>query len=69
MADGIIMAEDVLAFTLYDYEISGTPISSPSKPENIALEADEFINHIACDTLSYRKRFANTAVKKTLINY
>lgn len=66
LADGIMMAEDVLAFTLYDYEISGKSIPSSSKPENITLQAGEFINYIACDTLAYRKRFANTAVKKTL---
>lgn len=41
-------------------------IPKPSVPSEIQLEKNEFINYIACDTLSYRKRFANTAVKKTL---
>lgn len=66
LADSIMMAEDVLAFTLYDYEVSGKSIPSPSAHKDIALKEDEFINYIACDTLYYRKRFANTAVKKTL---
>ncbi|MCI9137264.1 MAG: toxin-antitoxin system, antitoxin component, HicB domain protein [Lachnospiraceae bacterium] len=30
------------------------------------MEPGEFINFIACDTLSYRKRFSNASVKKTL---
>lgn len=66
LADGIMMAEDVLAFTLYDYEISGKAIPIPSTHTEIELKENEFINYIACDTLYYRKRFANTAVKKTL---
>lgn len=66
LADGIMMAEDVLSFTLYDYETSGKDIPSPSTPQTINLQNGEFVNYIACDTLAYRKRFANTAVKKTL---
>lgn len=60
------MAGDVLAFTLYDYEVSGKTIPAPSAHNKIELKENEFINYIACDTLYYRKRFANTAVKKTL---
>ena len=51
---------------LYNYEKEGKEIPAPSAPSAISLEENEFINYIACDTLSYRKRFANTAVKKTL---
>ncbi len=66
LPDAIMMAEDVLAFALYEYERNQKVIPSPSRPEVIALQHDEFINYIACDTLAYRKRFSNTAVKKTL---
>lgn len=66
LADAILMAEDILSFVLYNYEKEGKEIPVPSRPSSISLEKNEFINYIACDTLSYRKRFANTAVKKTL---
>ena len=66
LADGIMMAEDVLAFTLYDYEKENRPVPVPSEPSQIALAAGEFVNYIACDTLAYRKMHSNKAVKKTL---
>lgn len=66
LTDAIIMAEDVLAFTLYDYEKEGKPIPAPSSPSSLSLANGEFVNFIACDTLGYRKRFNNKAVKKTL---
>lgn len=66
LTDGIIMAEDVLAYTLYDYEREGKEIPAPSSAASISIKEGEFVNFIACDTLAYRKRFSNTAVKKTL---
>ena len=66
MKDALIMAEDVLAFTLYDYEREGKEIPEPSTPDNITLEDREFVNYVACDTLEYRKLHNNRAVKKTL---
>lgn len=66
ITDGIMMAEDVLAFTLYDYEKEGKVIPVPSSPDSIPLKEGEFVNFIACDTLEYRKRFNSKAVKKTL---
>jgi predicted RNase H-like HicB family nuclease len=66
LADGIMMAEDILAYTLYDYERNGKEIPTPSNSQEIELKEGEFINYIACDTLTYRKRFENKAVKKTL---
>ncbi|MCR4744903.1 MAG: type II toxin-antitoxin system HicB family antitoxin [Lachnospiraceae bacterium] len=64
LADAIYMAEDVLAFTLYDLEKSNASIPEPSK----TLEAPEgsFVNYVACDTLEYQRRNNNKAVKKTL---
>ena len=66
LADAIMMAEDALAFTLYGYEKGGKEIPKQSAPADIALEEGEFVNFIACDTLYYRKKHCNTAVKKTL---
>lgn len=66
LTDAIMMAEDALAFTLYDYERNGKRIPEPSRTADIALEDGEFINFIACDTMYYRKKHSNNAVKKTL---
>ena len=66
LADGIVMAEDVLALTLYNYEKEGKAIPAPSDPATIRLEANEFVNYIAANTLYYQKKFNNKAVKKTL---
>lgn len=66
LTDAIIMAEDVLAFTLYDYEKEKHEIPFPSESSSIQLNEGEFINYIACDTMEYRKMHNNKAVKKTL---
>lgn len=66
LKDAIYMAEDVLAFVLYDYEKEGRSIPPASAPSAIALEENDFINYIACDTIGYQKRNNNRAVKKTL---
>lgn len=66
LADGIVMAEDVLALTLYQYEKDGRTIPAPSKASDIYLEENEFVNLIAADTLAYQKKFNKKAVKKTL---
>ncbi|MEG1336547.1 MAG: type II toxin-antitoxin system HicB family antitoxin [Clostridiales bacterium] len=64
--DAIVMAEDVLAFVLYDYESANKVIPNPSEGKRITLEGEEFVNYIACDTLQYAKMHNNKAVKKTL---
>lgn len=66
LADALFMAKDALAFTLYEYEADGRTIPDPSDPSTIKMEADEFINYVACDTLEYRKLNKSTSVKKTL---
>lgn len=65
LADSMYMAEDVLAFTLYDYEKEGKDIPTPSDSASIKAE-NGFVNFIACDTLEYQKMNNNKAVKKTL---
>lgn len=66
LQDAIMMAEDVLAFYLYDEERSDHKIPEASKRETIKLEKGEFVNYIACDTREYAKMYNNKAVKKTL---
>ena len=43
MKDALIMAEDVLAFTLYDYERTGKEIPQPSIAANIELEKNNLL--------------------------
>ncbi len=65
--DAIMMAEDVLAFVLYDYEAEKRSIPKPSRLEDVSLESEgDFVNYIACDTIEYVKKHNNRAVKKTL---
>lgn len=66
MPDALFMAEDALALVLYGYESDARTIPSPSKTEDLELEPGEFVNSVACDTMEYRKRFNNKAIKKTL---
>lgn len=65
--DAIVMAEDVLAYVLYDYEREKKAIPMPTPRHEIPLDSDkDFINDIACDTMEYAKMHNNKAVKKTL---
>ena len=66
LQDAITMAEDVLAFYLYDAETENRKVAAPSKASTIQLGKDDFVNYIACDTLEYAKMHSNKAVKKTL---
>ena len=66
LEDALRMAEDVLAFTLYDYEKDSKAIPAPSDLKAIEVEDTDFVNYISCDTIEYRKMHNNKAVKKTL---
>lgn len=66
LKDGIEMAQDVLALVLYGYESDNRIIPLPSPLDKIPLSEGQFINYILCDTLEYRKKHHNKAVKKTL---
>lgn len=66
LQDSIMMAEDVLALTLYHYEKENKEIPDPSASIDLEIQENEFVNYIACDTIEYRKRNSNKAVKKTL---
>jgi len=66
LEDGLEMARDVLALVLYGYEREGRDIPVPSERTTLGLKDGEFVNHIVCDTMVYRKLHNNKAVKKTL---
>ena len=66
LEDALYMAEDVLAFTLYDYEKGAQKVPDASELQAIETNDNEFVNYITCDTFEYRKRHNNRAVKKTL---
>ena len=50
LQDAIMMAEDVLAFYLYDEEKKGNTIPEPTPINQVELNENEFVNYIACDT-------------------
>ena len=60
------MAEDALAFYLYDEESAGNKIPAASDSKKIKVEGNGFVNYIACDTIEYAKMHNNKAIKKTL---
>ncbi len=66
LKDGMKMAEDVLAFTLYDYEKEKRDIPVPSDITALSPEREGFVTYITCDTILYQKMNNNKAVKNTL---
>ena len=66
MTEALMMGEDVLAFTLYDYERENRHVPQPSQASDLSLKKGEIINFIACDTIEYRKKQNKKMVKKTL---
>ena len=64
LADGIYMAEDVLAFTLFSLEKNNKSI--PNASEKLPVSKGSFINYIACDTFEYHKIHNTKAIKKTV---
>lgn len=66
LADAIYMAQDVLAYTIYDLQHEGHALPSASDPSAFSLADGEFVNFVACDTLEYIKRHSTKSVKKTL---
>lgn len=68
LAEAMYMAEDVLAFTLYDYEKGKRPLPVPSTCLDLLPKAqdNEFVNYIMCDTTEYHRRNNTKAIKKTL---
>ncbi|MCD8021737.1 MAG: type II toxin-antitoxin system HicB family antitoxin [Lachnospiraceae bacterium] len=53
LSDAVTMAEDVLAYCLYDEKSAGNPLPKSSEAQSITLEEGEFIKYITCNTLWY----------------
>lgn len=66
LADAIRMAEDALALMMFHFEQENRPIPVASELSDIQTQDGEIVTLVACDTLSYRMRNSNRAVKKTL---
>ena len=66
LEDGLEMARDALALVLYGYEKENREIPAPSTLTSFTIEPNEFVNYVVCDTIVYRKKHSNRAVKKTL---
>ena len=66
LEEAMEMAEDVLALVLYGYEVDNKEIPSPTPISSIPVSDNEFVSLVRCDTISYRKKYSNKAVKKTL---
>lgn len=64
--DALAMAGDSLSLMLYDMEEDGDEIPDATHLQEIKTNKTSFASYISVDTLEYRKRFHNRAVKKTL---
>ncbi len=60
-----MIQEAMELYISYSYEKNNLP-KPPSNPQDVALEAGEFMVMVACDLLSYEKKHKSKAVKKTL---
>lgn len=60
------MAKDALELVLYGYEVDHKPIPDASPINTIDVDDNSFVTLIQADTLRYRKKFSQKAVKKTL---
>ena len=57
--------QEVLAFTVYDYERDKKEVPRASDIEDLEVPDGSFANDILCDTLFYQIKSSNKAVKKT----
>ena len=66
LEDAMEMAEDVLSLVLYEYEKKQRIIPLPTSIKEIETSEREIVSLVMGDTMEYRKRYNNKAVKKTL---
>ena len=66
LPEAMEMAEDALCLVLYDLEESGDELPKVSDIKYLQNQSKELVSLVFCDTIEYRKRFDNKAVKKTL---
>ena len=64
--DALAMAGDSLSLMLYDMEEDNDPIPEPTPLQDLKVKKGSFASYISVDTMQYRKKFHNRAVKKTL---
>lgn len=64
--DALAMAGDSLSLMLYDMEEDGDVIPAPTPLKKVKTSGASFASYISIDTMDYRKKFRNRAVKKTL---
>ncbi len=64
--DALAMAGDSLSLMLYDMEEDNDPIPEPTPLQDLKVKKGSFASYISVDTMEYRKKFHNRAVKKTL---
>ena len=66
LPEAMEMAEDAWCLVLYDLEESGDELPKVSDIKYLQNQSKELVSLVFCDTIEYRKRFDNKAVKKTL---
>ena len=66
LEEAIEMAQDVLPLMLSEMEDDGKLIPDPTDIKSLSLSSAETASYIVADTLAYRKKHNNRAVKKTL---
>ncbi|MFV0527108.1 MAG: type II toxin-antitoxin system HicB family antitoxin [Lachnospiraceae bacterium] len=66
LEEALKMAEDALALALYRMEVNKIDKPEPSTLEDIKVKDGEIKTLVRCDTMEYRKKNNNKAVKKTL---
>ena len=66
MEEAYEMASDALGLYLSVLEDEKRPIPTPSEPNNIHLNSNEFVVVIEFNMLEYRKKHNSKAIKKTL---
>lgn len=64
--EALEMAQDVLPLMLCQMEDDKEPIPKPSDIADLQLNDNETASYIVADTMKYREKYNNKAVKKTL---
>ncbi|MCL1886255.1 MAG: type II toxin-antitoxin system HicB family antitoxin [Dehalococcoidia bacterium] len=67
LSDGVENAEDFLCGALYDMEVDGEQIPTPTAQDAIKTEGKEFVALISVDTDDYRRWHETRLVNKTLV--
>ena len=67
LREAIEMAQDVLNFTLLDMEEENETIPTPSKIEDLTLEAEQTVRMINADTEKYAQELAEFQAKEAAL--